>query len=245
MAHVSRGVPAFVTRLLTTLPTSVKGSAGSIGVGASTFRPASAQPADDGSSWLVEGVTIERPLDAVPTILGNAIEHVTGEHDERRGRAAAQLLLAGQQLVVAGLRAGARGSGIFASGSSMLSRLLPTAGIAMGAWQVVKGWNELADHHGGPFSLVHSKTARTGMIQILAGALMFVPGVGPALGGVGLRLAAAANEMDAFSSLDWPLRNIGEQAPIAARIVHPFDRTPVTDVDNTTWSAYRLRAVSR
>jgi hypothetical protein len=63
------------------------------------------------------------------------------------------------------------------------------------------------------------------MLQVLAGAMLFVPGVGPALGGAISRIGAAANEMDMFKSLDWATVPIEQRGTTVARIAHPFDKT--------------------
>lgn len=182
---------------------------------------------------LLDGVTWDRPTDVIPTLLTNLVEQVTGERDERSGRAISQVLLAGQQLVQAGLRHAADGKGIIATGSSVLGKVLPTIGIVSGAMQVWKGWNELESHDGGPLSIIGSRTARTGLINILAGALLFVPGVGAALSGAATRLVAAANELDAFQSLDAPSRRVEEHGLAVARRVHFLDETPLDPYDRT------------
>jgi hypothetical protein len=186
----------------------------------------------------LDGITLDRPIDAIPTFLTNLVERETGVRDERSGRAIGQVLLAGQQLVQAGLRSAAAGNGVVATGSSALGKVLPTIGIGAGMMQVWKGWNELQSHEDGVFSLIHSRTARTGMLQTLASALLFVPGVGSAIGGAVLRLGAAANEMDAFSSLDWQTLRVEDQGAKIARRVHVFDRTP-TDAHDGVRAARR------
>lgn len=191
-------------------------------------------PATQGTGYdraLLDGVTIDRPLSMVSTLLTNAAERMTGSRDERSGPALTQLLLAGQQFVQVGLRYAAQGNGIIATGSSLLGKVLPMVGIASGAWQIYKGWNELDNHDEGVMSLIHSKTARTGMMQVLAGGLLFVPGVGPALAGAVTRLAAAANEMDVFHSLDWSSTPLEQKDAALARKAHPLDRTPTNPYD--------------
>lgn len=153
---------------------------------------------------LLDGVSSDQPLDMIPAFFTNVVEKFTGSRDERSGKALGQILLAGTQLVQAGLRAASHGSGVVAAGSSILGKVLPIVSIGSGAIQIWKGWNELESHADGPLSIIHSRTGRTGLIQVLAGALLFLPGVGTALGGAALRLVAAANELDAFASLDQP-----------------------------------------
>lgn len=155
---------------------------------------------------IFDGLDNLNPFEMVPAILSNVAERVTGVHDPRVGRAASQLLLASERLVEAGLRSMAQGTGVLAKGSSVLGKVLPIVSISLGAAQVWKGWNELSSHQEGALSIIHSKTGRTGLMQVLAGALLFVPGVGGALSGSFARVAAAANEMDYFSALDWPTR---------------------------------------
>ncbi len=155
---------------------------------------------------IFDGLDDLNPLEMVPAVLSNVAERLTGEHDPRVGRAATQLLLASERLVEAGLRSMARGTGVIAKGSSVLGKVLPIVSMTLGAAQVWKGWNELPSHQDGVLSIIHSKTGRTGLMQVLAGALLFVPGVGGALSGSFARVVAAANEMDYFASLDWPQR---------------------------------------
>ena len=182
---------------------------------------------------MLDGVTLDRPTDVIPTMLTNLVERVTGERDERWGRSISQVLLAGQQLAQAGLRSAAQGSGIIATGSSVLGKVLPTVSIVSGAMQVWKGWNELESHEGGPLALLGSRTARTGILNVLAGAMLFVPGVGSALSGAATRLVAAANELDMFVALDAPTRRVEEQGYAIARRVHFLDETPLDPYDRT------------
>jgi hypothetical protein len=182
---------------------------------------------------VLDGVTWNRPFEVMPTLLTNLVEKVTGERDDRMGRAISQVLLAGLNVVQAGLRSAAQGTGAVAVGSSVLGKVLPVIGIGSGVMQVWKGWNELQSHDGGPLSLIGSRTARTGMLQVLAGALMFIPGVGPLLGSAGMRMVAAANELDAFHSLDAPTRKVEEAGAHVARTVHVFDQTPTDPFDRT------------
>lgn len=182
--------------------------------------------------WL-DGVTLDRPTEAVPTMFTNVVESVTGARDERHGRALTQLVLAGYQLGQAGLHRAARGHGVVATGSSVLGKLLPTAGVALGVAQVWKGWNELEDTSGGPLSILGSRTGRSGLLNVVAGALAFVPGVGTAVGGVLTRLVAAANELDAFRFLDAPTRSVEAQGHAVARRVHVLDETPLDPYDRT------------
>jgi hypothetical protein len=182
---------------------------------------------------LLDGVTFDRPTEMVSTTLTNFVERVTGTRDERSGRALSQTLLAGYQFVQAGLHAAARGSGVIATGSSVLGKVLPALGVASGAAQVWKGWNELESHDAGPLSILGSRTGRSGLLNVLAGALAFVPGVGTAIGGAVTRLVAAANELDAFSFLDAPTRSVEEQGYDVARRVHVLDETPLDPYDRT------------
>lgn len=201
-------------------------------------------PATRGTGYdraLLDGVTLDRPLGIVSTLLTNVMERMTGSRDERSGPALTQLLLAGQQFVQVGLRYAAQGKGIIATGSSLLGKVLPMVGIASGAWQIYQGWNELDNHDEGLLSIIHSKTARTGMLQVLAGGLLFVPGVGPALAGAATRLAAAANEMDVFHSLDWSSTPLEAKDATLARRLHPLDATPTDPYDRTR----RLRSSVR
>lgn len=192
----------------------------------------------------LDGITLDRPLDAAPTFLTNLVEHATGIRDERSGRALGQVALAGQQLVQAGLHSAAAGKGVIAAGSSVLGKVLPTIGVGAGLLQVWKGWNELQSHDEGIFSLIHSRTARTGILQTIASALLFVPGFGTAIGGAALRIGAAANEMDAFSSLDWKTVRVEDQGERIARRVHVLDRTP-TDAHDGVLAARRAAAAAR
>lgn len=182
---------------------------------------------------LLDGVTLDRPTEIVSTALTNLVERITGTRDERSGKSLSQLLLAGQQIVQAGLRHAAQGQGIIATGSSILGKVLPTLGMASGVMQIWKGWNELESHEGGPLALLGSRTARTGILNVLAGALLFVPGVGSALAGAATRLVAAANEYDVFSFLDAPQRRVEEKGHDVARRVHLLDRTPTDPYDRT------------
>lgn len=182
---------------------------------------------------LLDGVTLDRPTEMVSTTLTNVVERITGTRDERTGRALSQTLLAGYQFVQAGLHAAARGSGIVATGSSVLGKVLPTLGVASGVAQVWKGWNELESHDGGPLAILGSRTGRSGLLNVLAGALAFVPGVGTAIGGALTRMVAAANELDMFSFLDAPTRSVEEQGYAVARRVHLLDETPTDPYDRT------------
>ncbi len=195
------------------------------------------QPGDR-NTGLFDGVTLDRPLSAVPTFFSNVYERITGVDDPRVGRSLSQLLLAGERLVQAGLRHAAQGQGLLAKGSSVLGKVLPVFSMATGAMQVWKGWNELQSHDDGLLSIIHSKNGRTGLMQVAAGALLLVPGVGGALAGSVTRIAAAANEMDVFSSLDWPTKPVDQQDANVLRFLHPFDRTPriASDRDRTNGS---------
>jgi hypothetical protein len=195
---------------------------------------------------LLDGVTLSRPLEAIQTVIDNAAADLTGHQDRRVGPAVSQLLLGGQQFVVAGLRALAKGRGVVAEGSSLLSKVLPTLGIASGAWEVWKGWNELQSHSQGPLSIIHSREGRTGLMDIAASSLMFVPGVGTALGAAILRLGASANEMDMFHKLDWAQVPIEARGSKDARIAHPLDSTPTTGAaDDPQVSAQLAAAKAR
>ncbi|MCW2950370.1 MAG: hypothetical protein JWN41_1383 [Thermoleophilia bacterium] len=192
---------------------------------------------------LLDGVTLDRPFEIVSTVLTNGVEHLTGTRDERSGRALTQVALAGQQMLQAGLRAAARGSGVIAAGSSVLGKVIPVVGVAAGVAQIWKGWNELDSHRDGILSLLHSRTARTGLLQTAASALLLVPGVGSAIGGAVLRLGAAANEMDMFHSLDWSTHRVEDQGRAVAERVHIFDATPTVAHDRDQVSA-RTAAVA-
>lgn len=180
-------------------------------------------------AWL-DGVTLDRPFSVIPTVLTNVVESLTGERDDRVGSSLSQVLLAGQQLVQAGLRHASAGTGIVATGSSVLGKLLPIAGVASGIAQVWQGWNELEDPSS-PLDVVRSRTARTGLLTVAASGLLFVPGVGTALAGAATRLVAAANELDMFSFLDAPARPVEEQGRDVAARVHLLDRTPLDPYD--------------
>jgi hypothetical protein len=216
-ARVDAGLPAF----------EIKPDQGPIRV-----APTPTEGAGHQRDWL-DGVTFDRPTEIVPTTLTNIVESITGARDERTGRALSQVLLAGYQFVQAGLHHAARGQGVVATGSSVLGKLLPTAGIALGVAQVWKGWNELEDTSGGPLAILGSRTGRSGLLNVVAGALAFVPGVGTAIGGAVTRLVGAANEMDAFSVLDAPTRTIESQGYDVARRVHLLDETPLDPYDRT------------
>lgn len=195
------GLIASLTHSATAL-TVAAGSQTAASTASNAAAGVAAAPDQDRS--LFDGVTIDRPLGVVPTLLTNLAERMTGVHDPRVGRSLTQVLLAGERLITASLRSLSQGSGAIATGSSVLGKILPMFSIATGAMLVWKGWNELESHDDGVISIIHSKTARTGLLQALAGALLFVPGVGPVLGGAISRLTAAANEMDYFGGLDWP-----------------------------------------
>ncbi|MCW2973024.1 MAG: hypothetical protein JWN72_1297 [Thermoleophilia bacterium] len=192
----------------------------------------------------LDGVTIDRPFEAVSTILTNVVEHVTGYRDERTGRALSQLGLAGQQLVQAGLRSASRGSGVIAASSSVLGKVLPLVGVASGLGQVWQGWNELESHEDGLLSIIHSRTGRTGLLQVAASALLFVPGFGTAIAGAVMRVAAAANEMDMFQSLDWKTVRVEKQGADVAEKVHIFDATPTVAHDRDGVSAHAAVAAN-
>lgn len=194
--------------------------------------PAPTSGTGNDRDWL-DGITLDRPTEVVPTVLTNIVESITGSRDERSGRALSQVLLAGYQFAQAGIHHAARGQGIVATGSSVLGKVLPTIGVVAGAMQVWKGWNELEDTSGGPLAIIGSRTGRSGLLNVLAGALAFVPGFGTAIGGAVTRLAAAANEMDAFSFLDAPTRSVEEQGEDVAGRVHVFDETPTNPYDRT------------
>ncbi|MCW2962017.1 MAG: hypothetical protein JWM90_2404 [Thermoleophilia bacterium] len=182
---------------------------------------------------LLDGLTLDRPLEIVPNFLTNLVERITGERDERSGKAMTQVLLAGQQLLQAGLRHVASGKGIIAAGSNVLGKVLPVLSIASGVAQVWQGWNELDSHEDGLFSIIHSRTGRTGVLQVIAGALLFIPGVGPALAGAATRFVSAANELDAFKALDWKSTPLEQQGAERARRIHWFDETPTVAYDRT------------
>ncbi|MEO6867737.1 MAG: hypothetical protein ABI200_06925 [Gaiellales bacterium] len=188
---------------------------------------------------LFDGVTIDRPTEMVSTTITNLVERITGTRDDRSGKSISQVLLAGQQFVQAGLRHAAQGQGAIAAGSSFLGKVLPSLGIASGLMQVWKGWNELDSHEAGPLSILGSRTGRTGLLNVVAGALLFVPGVGTALAGAATRLVAAANEYDALSFLDAPARRVEEQGEATARRVHVLDRTPTDPYDRPQLSIRR------
>jgi len=175
-------------------------------------------------------MSLARPLEAVPAFLTNVIARVTGERDDRYGRAATQALLTGERLISAGLREAAKRDGVVGTSTSALRTILPVAGIGLGASQLWKGWNEL-EHKDSPLDLVHNRTARSGALQIAAGTLWFVPGVGGALAGAGMRAAAAANELDAFDHLDHPSTSVERRGVAVARSVHPLDPTPLNPDD--------------
>lgn len=181
----------------------------------------------------LDGVTLDRPTDIVPTALTNVVERLTGTRDERDGRALMQVGLAGYQFVQAGLHHVAAGKGIVATGSSVLGKVLPTIGVVSGVAQVWRGWNELESHDGGPLAILGSRTGRSGLLNIVAGALAFVPGVGTAIGGAMTRLVAAANELDAFSFLDAPTQRVEDQGFRVAKRVHLLDETPLDPYDRT------------
>lgn len=180
-----------------------------------------------------DGVTIERPAEMIPTFLTNVVESLTGTRDARTGRALTQVGLAGYQFIQAGLHHAAQGQGIIAAGSSVLGKVLPAIGVASGAAQVWRGWNELQSHEDGLLSILGSRTGRTGLLNVVAGALAFVPGFGTAIGGALTRLVAAANEMDMFSFLDAPTVSVESKGYDVAKRVHIFDRTPTDPYDRT------------
>jgi hypothetical protein len=167
-----------------------------------------------------------------PTLMGNIYTHFTGKEDPRMGKALTEVVLAGERLVTGGLRGIGNGSGAIAASSGILGRALPALGMGLSALDIWKGWHELKSHEGGPLSLLGSKTARSGLLGMVASATLFVPGVGPMVAGIGSRLLAAANELDAFSFLDKPTNDpIDERDPRKAKLLHPFDRTPTVSTD--------------
>jgi hypothetical protein len=184
---------------------------------------------------LLDGVTLDRPFGMVSTVINNAIEHVTGYRDDRLGNGLQQVTLAGLQFVQAALKHGAAGKGIVATGSSLLGKVLPVAGIASGLAQVWQGWHEL-DNPSSPLDILGSRTGRTGLISVAASGLLFVPGVGTALSGAVLRILACANELDVFHALDKPSHALEHTKPDMAAKAHPFDNTPLNpyDRDGTT-----------
>ncbi|MCW2955918.1 MAG: hypothetical protein JWO69_787, partial [Thermoleophilia bacterium] len=92
---------------------------------------------------------------------------------------------------------------------------------------------ELESQDEGLLSIIHSRTGRTGLLQVIAGALLFVPGVGPALAGAATRFVSAANELDMFSDLDWKTVPIEQQGEAVAARFHLFDETPTVAYDRT------------
>lgn len=184
------------------------------------------------SNGILEGITIDRPLEMFPTLMGNIYTHFTGKEDPRMGKALTEVALAGERLVTGSLRGIGNGTGAIAAGSGILGRALPTLGIGLSALDVWKGWHELKSHEGGPLSLLGSKTARSGLLGMFASASLFVPGAGPMISGIGARLLAAANELDAFSFLDKPTTEpLDERDPNKAKLLHPFDSTPTVSTD--------------
>jgi hypothetical protein len=206
-------------------------------VAAATVQPA-ASAGTGHDRALLDGVTIDRPFEAIPTILTNVVEHITGTRDERTGRALSQVGSAASQFIQAGLRLAARGEGVIAAGSSLLGKILPLAGVAAGVAQVWKGWNELDSHADGLLSVIHSRTARTGLLDIAASAMLFIPGIGSAIGGAVLHLGAAANEMDMFHALDWSTQRVEAQGSAVAEKVHVLDATPTVTYDRDGVSAH-------
>lgn len=177
------------------------------------------------SGDLFDGVSLDRPLEMFPTFVGNLYHAVTGKDDPRMGKAITEVVLAGERLVTGGLRGIGNGNGVIAAGSGFLGRALPALGMGLGMMDVWKGWNELSSHEGGPLALMGSKTARSGLLGTFASATLFVPGPIPMIAGIGARLLAAANELDAFDFLDKPTRDV-EADPRTARVLHPLDDTP-------------------
>ena len=225
-AGATGGGPLPAVAAAPTIADSVANAANAAGNIASSVNDTLTGPGAGHQRALLDGIDVTRPFDIIPHALTNLTERISGQRDPRTGRALTQILLAGQQVIQAGLRHMAQGKGIIATSSSVLGKILPMVSMVSGAAQVWRGWNELQSHDGGPLALIHSKTARTGMLQVLAGALLFVPGVGAALGGALTRIGAAANEMDMFKSLDWASVPIEQRGARVARIAHPFDRTP-------------------
>ena len=188
--------------------------------------------AGDKNRGLLDGVTLNRPLDVIPNFITNMYERSTGKRDPRVGLAGSHLLIAGERFVLAGLRHASEGEGLIAKGSSFLGKVLPMFNIGFGGFEMVKGWNELQSHDDGILGLIHSKEARSGLLQVLAGASMLVPGVGGAVAAGILMVGAAANDLDAFKFLDRPTIPVEDvQGSKLARVAHPFDRTPGNPYD--------------
>ncbi len=209
--------------------------------GPAAAAPAATEGTGTNRDWL-DGVTLDRPGEMASTFLTNVVESVTGTRDARVGRALTQVGLAGYQFIQAGLHYAAQGTGLLAAGSSVLGKVLPAIGVASGAAQVWQGWNELESHDGGVLSVIGSRTARSGLLNMAAGVLSFVPGFGTAIGGAVTRLVAAANEMDMFSFLDAPTRTVESQGTDVARTVHPLDETPTNPYDRTRRDGTVVRA---
>jgi hypothetical protein len=195
--------------------------------------PQAAPPLDPqtGERGIFDGVSASRPFEATTTIATNVIERATGVRDQRYGAAATHGLLAGERLVVSLLRYVAEGRGVVAAGSSVLGKVLPLLNIGNGALDVWTGWKELADRSDGPLSLLHSKTAREGLLGIAAGVSLLIPGWGAMLVGAAFAGLSVANDLDVFHALDAPTVPIEAQGTAAARIAHPLDRTPTIAFD--------------
>lgn len=168
---------------------------------------------------LFEGLSNGSPFDLIPNFFTNLVGNITGNYDDRYGQAGAHILQAGERIINSGLRHVAQGEGVIATGSGLLSKVIPIINFAMGSFQVWKGWNELKDHTGGPMALLHSKTARGGLLGLAAGATLFIPGVGGAIAGAALLATMAANDLDAFHGIDWETQD-AESNPAYAKFAN-------------------------
>jgi hypothetical protein len=200
-------------------------------------QPAAAQvpapPVDPatGERGLFDGVTLSRPFEVFSTIATNAVEIATGVRDERYGKAVTHGALAAERGVVSLLRYVAAGRGVVAASSGVLGHVLPLVNIANGVLDIVTGWKSLASHDGGPLAILHSKVGREGVLGVLAGASLLIPGWGGMLASAVFAATSVANDLDAFDGLDEPSSAQQVVDATTARIAHPLDRTPTVAYD--------------
>lgn len=159
-------------------------------------------PTDSVERSLWTGVSLRRPFSITSTLITNAHEMITGERDERVGKAGNQIGLAGMLGIQTLLRAeAAQGIGILAKGARIGQYALPAITVGTGLWAAYRGASEL-EPFDSPLDVFASRSARTGLLEAATGVLLMRPGIASGVLGTTLRTTAAANELDAFSVLD-------------------------------------------
>ena len=152
---------------------------------------------------LFEDVSIEEPLDALPTISANVVSWFTGTFDTRHGTAATRVALAGERVAKSVLTHMGRGASFLARSASFLGRAMPVLNIGFGAMQASRGWDEVKQAEGSLLErMLASRDVRGGVLQAVAGAALLVTGPVGWMTSAGLMVAAAANDLDVFSFLD-------------------------------------------